>query len=69
MGINKIFHDEILAIKKSATFLLISPHQLSEFLNNDLKTNLNSFINSLRIQDAKKIIQSEENVSILYSAF
>ena len=67
--IEKIYHDESLTLNKLAKKLFLSPHQLSEFLNNELKANFNSFINSYRIEEAKKILQSEEDVSILYTAF
>lgn len=66
---DKIYCDEDLTLHRLAHLLSISAHQLSEFLNNHLKENFNSFINRYRIEEAKELMQAHPGRSLLSIAF
>jgi len=55
----KLFCDEDLNLSRLSQALNITPHQLSEFINNFYKQNFNSFINNFRINEAKKNFKEE----------
>lgn len=40
--------------------LKVTPHQLSEYLNNHEKINFFQYINYLRVNDAKKMLKAKE---------
>lgn len=61
----KFFADEELSLRDLARELAISPHQLSEILNEKLKKNFNTFVNEYRIEEAKKMLIEEPDRSIL----
>jgi len=61
----KIFCDEDLTLNKLAALLGISHHQLSEFLNKELKMNFNNYINYHRIEEAKRLLILDTDRSIL----
>jgi AraC-like DNA-binding protein len=61
----KIFADEDLSLKRLAYELSITPHQLSQLLNEKLNANFNSFINRYRVNEAKKMLVEEPERSIM----
>jgi AraC-like DNA-binding protein len=61
----KIYADEELSLRDLAGELGISPHQLSEILNERIKKNFNTFVNEYRIEEAKKMLIEEKKRSIL----
>ncbi len=61
----KVFADEELSLRDLAGELAISPHQLSEILNEKIKKNFNTFVNEYRIDEAKKMLIDEPRRSIL----
>jgi AraC-like DNA-binding protein len=61
----KIFCDEDLTLQRLASMLSVTPHQFSEFLNREMNMNFNSFINFHRIEEAKTILVSEPERSII----
>lgn len=61
----KFFADEELSLRDLARELAISPHQLSEVLNEKLKKNFNTFVNEYRIEEAKEMLRDEPDRSIL----
>jgi len=65
----KLYLNEDLTLNGMAVHLSISAHQLSEFLNSDMNTTFNSFINSFRLADAKKALLSVEKPSVLSIAY
>jgi len=65
----KLYCDEDISLNRLASHLLITPHQLSEFLNSRLNQNFNSFINKYRIDEAKKLLIAEKDTSIISIAF
>ncbi|HOP30816.1 MAG TPA: helix-turn-helix domain-containing protein [Spirochaetota bacterium] len=61
----KVFADEELSLRDLSGELGISPHQLSEILNERIKKNFNTFVNEYRIDEAKKMLIEEPKRSIL----
>ncbi len=61
----KFFADEELSLRDLARELAISPHQLSEILNEKLKKNFNTFVNEYRVEEAKTMLIEEPDRSIL----
>ena len=61
----KIYLDDEMTLPLLAEELEISPHQLSQFLNERLNMNFNSFINKHRVEEAKNLLIDEPERSIL----
>jgi AraC-like DNA-binding protein len=60
---------EGLSLNKLSQMLSISTHQLSELLNEYLKTNFNNYINSYRVEYAKSLLLKDLNKSVLEIAY
>lgn len=69
METEKVYYDPGLSLKSLAAKLLISPHQLSELLNISMKMNFNSFVNTYRVDEAKRLIEERPRESIIKIAF
>ncbi len=65
----KLFCDEDLTLHRTAMHLSITDHQLSEFLNSNLDTNFNGFVNSYRVREAMEMLIREPDRSILSIAY
>ncbi len=65
MDEEKAFADEDMSLNKLASELAITPHQLSQILNERLKKNFHTFINEYRIEEAKKLLVEDSDRSIL----
>ncbi len=61
----KLFTDEELSLKQLSDELGITPHQLSQYLNEKMNSNFNRYINQYRIEEAKQMLISEPERSIL----
>jgi ligand-binding sensor domain-containing protein/AraC-like DNA-binding protein len=57
MEIEKLYRDENLSLQSLSKKLSISPHQLSEIINKKLDKNFWDFINTYRIEEAKKLLR------------
>jgi AraC-like DNA-binding protein len=66
---DKIFYDETLTINKLAQMLDLSIHQLSEFLNEKMNMNYNTYVNKYRIEEAIRYITGDPDSSITSIAF
>jgi len=66
---DKIFLDESLSLSMAAERLKVTQHQLSQYLNTYKKTNFNTFVNTYRIEEAKKLLKEKPDESILAIAF
>jgi AraC-like DNA-binding protein len=55
----KIYCDEDLSLPRLSQALDVTPHQLSHFLNKHYNKNFNNFVNSYRIEEAKKLLIEE----------
>jgi len=69
MEMEQIYKDEGLSLEKLAKELYLTPHQLSEFLNNELRTNFNQYVNAYRIKEAQSMLLTRRDSSILSIAF
>ncbi|MBN1497850.1 MAG: AraC family transcriptional regulator [Spirochaetes bacterium] len=61
----KLYCDEDITLPRLSQALGITPHQLSQFLNQHYSKNFNSFINGYRIDDAKKLLVEEPDRNTL----
>ncbi len=61
----KLFRESDLTLRKLADHLALTPHQLSEFLNNRLSMSFSRFINSFRVKEAREILIAEPKRGIL----
>lgn len=61
MNIEKVYRDETLSLQALAQKISISPHQLSQLLNEKLNKNFSEFINFYRVREAKKLLQNRNN--------
>jgi AraC-like DNA-binding protein len=55
----KIYCDEDLTLTRLSQALDVTPHQLSQFLNQHYSKNFNNFVNGYRIEEAKKLLIEE----------
>ncbi|MBN2079414.1 MAG: AraC family transcriptional regulator [Spirochaetes bacterium] len=55
----KLYCDEDLSLPRLSQALGVTPHQLSQFLNQHYGKNFNSFVNGYRIEDAKQLLVTE----------
>jgi AraC-like DNA-binding protein len=67
METEKPYTDGDLTLQKLARKLLISPHHLSQTLNERLRQNFFDFVNSYRIEEAKRrlVDPAKKHYSIL----
>lgn len=66
---DNLFCFEDITIKKIADELELTSHQLSEYLNNNLNMNFKTFINTYRVEDAKRLLIEEPDHTILSIAY
>jgi AraC-like DNA-binding protein len=64
MGDKQIFRNPNLKLQDLALELHLSPHQLSQFLNDNLGKNFTQFINEYRINEACKLLKTDTLLSI-----
>ncbi len=69
MDEKKLYTDDEVTLKQLADALSITPHQLSQLLNEQLNVNFNTFINQYRIRDAMEMLIHEPGRSVLSIAF
>ncbi|PJZ51920.1 AraC family transcriptional regulator [Leptospira adleri] len=65
----KIFRDEDLTLSILAEELALTPHQLSEFINQEMGKNFAALVNDYRIEDACALLINEPERSILDIAY
>jgi AraC-like DNA-binding protein len=65
----KFYCDEDLTLKRLSDALEVTPHQLSEFLNEHHNKNFNNFINTYRINEAKILLSEDPNRNALSIAY
>lgn len=63
----KIYRQFDLKLEEVAAMLLITPHQLSEFVNDCMGMNFPSYVNQYRVAEAKALLleQPEENTLVI----
>lgn len=60
-----VYKDFDITLEKLSGMLMIKPHQLSQMLNERLRTNFWQYINSFRIEEAKKLLVNNPEQSII----
>jgi len=58
MEVEKVYRDEKISLQTLAEKVSTTPHILSQVLNERLNRNLSDFINSYRVEEARKIFES-----------
>lgn len=69
MDLEQIYSQLDLKLDDVAVLLLITPHQLSEFMNDVIGTNFASYINKYRVRAAKNLLIEYPEKSTLEIAF
>lgn len=64
MSEKELFKNPNLTLQDLAQEINISNHQLSQFLNNNLGRNFTSFVNEFRINEACRIITSNNKITL-----
>lgn len=57
---NEMYKDHNITLSKLAKNLSLTPHVVSQIINEQLSCNFNDFINSYRIEEAKKMLNDPE---------
>ncbi len=65
----KIYRDEVISLADTAVRLGITHHQLSQLLNERLSMNFKTYINSYRIEEAKKLLIDYPDRTVLTIAY
>jgi len=65
MDVEDIYKDFDLSLESLAEMMSLSPHQLSQFMNERLNTNFRNYINKYRIDAAKRILVADPGKNIL----
>lgn len=60
----KLYENPQLKLKDVATHISENPHNLSEYLNNNLGKSFSQFVNEFRVQAATKMLQSNDHLTI-----
>lgn len=61
----KVWLDEELSLPSLAALMLVSTHRLSAFINDSCRMNFKTYINSFRIEEAKRLLEHEPEWSVL----
>ena len=61
---NKLYRDSSLKMTQVANQLDVLPHYLSQFLNDNLQKSFSLYINEFRIEEAKKLLISNDQYTI-----
>ncbi len=65
----QLYKDMELNLKTVADLLAITPHQLSQFLNEHLNLDFRNFINRFRVEEAQRLLRTDPEMSILTICF
>ncbi|HPS58528.1 MAG TPA: helix-turn-helix domain-containing protein [Spirochaetota bacterium] len=69
MRSDKIWDNDKLTLGDTAALLKITQHQLSQLLNERLSMNFNAYVNSFRINEAKKLLINSPDKTVLFIAY
>jgi AraC-like DNA-binding protein len=61
----KIYRQFELKLDEVAAMLLITPHQLSEFINDYMGINFSSYVNKYRVEEARELLAANPDQSTL----
>ena len=65
----RLYKDMELSLASLSSMLMVTPHQLSEILNDRLGLNFRTYLNELRIREAERLLVDRPEESILEIAF
>jgi AraC-like DNA-binding protein len=65
----KLFCDEDLSLGRLSEALELTKNQLSQFLNTYYEKNFNNFVNSYRIEEARRMLMEQSDRQIISIAF
>lgn len=65
----QIHRDDTLSLSSLAKVLGVSPHQLSEFFNAELKTSFSAYLTRHRIEEAKQLLVEKQDHTVLAIGF
>jgi AraC-like DNA-binding protein len=66
MSIEKLYRDDKLSLQTLYKKVAVTPHILSQVLNERIDKNFSDFVNGFRIEEAKKMLQeADEDTSVL----
>ena len=60
----KLFKDANLSLSDVAKKMNILPHRLSQLINDNMRSNYSSFVNKYRIEEAKKLIATNDQFTL-----
>jgi AraC-like DNA-binding protein len=68
---NEVYKDHNITLGKLAKILSLTPHVVSQIINEQLSYNFNDFINSYRIEEAKKMLSDPgmKNITVASIAY
>ena len=69
MRLEKIWDNDKLTLGDTALKLGITQHQLSQLLNERLSMNFNTYVNSFRIEEAKRLLIDKPDKTVLFIAY
>ena len=70
MDIEKLYKDDNLHLNSLAKKISITPHILSQIINEQMNKNFSDFVNGYRIEDAKKMLEeADDETSILHICY
>jgi ligand-binding sensor domain-containing protein/AraC-like DNA-binding protein len=70
MDIEKLYKDDNLHLNTLAKKISITPHILSQIINEQMNKNFSDFVNGYRIEDAKKMLEeADDETSILHICY
>ncbi|HQL83555.1 MAG TPA: helix-turn-helix domain-containing protein, partial [Spirochaetota bacterium] len=65
----KVYRDSELTLRSLAATMKLTPHQLSQFLNEKLQTSFTRFVNSYRVEEAKGLLAKNREHTVLNVCF
>ncbi len=69
MAVEKAFTDIELSLPALSSQLMVTPHQLSEILNERLHLNFSAFLSGFRVREAQRLLVERPEASIIEIAF
>jgi AraC-like DNA-binding protein len=64
MNDEQLYRDMELNLQTLADRLSITPHQLSQFLNDQVNSNFRNYINGFRVKEARRLLEHNSDMSV-----
>lgn len=70
MDVEKVYKDDKLSLQGLSKKVSVTPHVLSQVINEQMKKNFSDFVNGYRVEEARKMLQeADEDTSILHICY